>query len=358
MFLPPRCPYRGCAAHERALPDFYRRLGHYRAKCRPHPIPRFACKLCGRSFSRQTFRMDYRDHRPDLNARLFQSIASGVGLRQTARNLGLSLRCCELKYRKIARHLRRLNLNLRAPLPEGSKLQLDELETFEGRRNTRPLSVPVLIESRSRYLVWAESATIRPRGRMSEARRRAIAEDEARYGIRRDNSRAALRRTLRRGAEIAGSLALVPLATDEKASYRKLAEAAFGKRRLVHSTTSSKIARDVANPLFPINHTEAMARDLLGRLRRDSWLVSKKRRYLDLALALYAAYRNLARVRFNYDERTPAELVGFAPRRLRVGELLGWRQDWGRRSIHPLARRAESVANWLPERLAAEPAAA
>jgi len=62
---------------------------------------------------RQTFRMDYRDHRPDLNALLCQSLVSGVGLRQTSRNLRLSLRCTELKFRKIARHLRRLNLNLR-----------------------------------------------------------------------------------------------------------------------------------------------------------------------------------------------------------------------------------------------------
>jgi hypothetical protein len=60
--------------------------------------------------------MDYRDHRPDLNARLFRSIASGLGLRQSSRNLHLSLRCTELKFRKIARHLRRLNLNLRSEL--------------------------------------------------------------------------------------------------------------------------------------------------------------------------------------------------------------------------------------------------
>ena len=79
------------------------RKGSYRAKCRPHPIPRFECRACGRTFSRQTFRMDYRDHRPDLNARLLQLLASGIGLRQSSRNLGLSLRCTELKFRKLAR---------------------------------------------------------------------------------------------------------------------------------------------------------------------------------------------------------------------------------------------------------------
>src|SRR5688572_32743203 len=100
--------------------------------------------------------MDYRDHRPDLNARLFQLLASGLGLRQSSRNLRLSFRCTELKFRKIARHLRRLNLNLRKCLRGDATFQLDEFETYEERRNTRPLSVPVLIETKTRFIVWAE----------------------------------------------------------------------------------------------------------------------------------------------------------------------------------------------------------
>ena len=97
MFQPPRCPYRACSQHHRPAGRFYVRFGSYRPKCRPWPVPRFRCKNCGRYFSRQTFRMDHRDHRPDLNARLLRCIASGLGLRQTSRLLGLSLRCTELK---------------------------------------------------------------------------------------------------------------------------------------------------------------------------------------------------------------------------------------------------------------------
>jgi hypothetical protein len=86
-----------------------------------------------------------------------------------------------------------------------------------------------------------------------------------------------------------------------------------------------------------------MARDLMGRLRRQSWLVSKKRRYLDVALALFIAWRNLVRRRFNFDEESPAQALEFAPRRMTEEELLSWRQEWGRRSIHPLAWNAESI---------------
>jgi hypothetical protein len=281
-----------------------------------------------------------------------QSLASGLGLRQTARNLGLSLRCTELKFRKIARHLRRLNLNLRGPLPEGSTLQFDELETYETRRNTRPLSVPILIERRTRFLIWAEAAPIRPRGKMSKARKRAIIEDERRFGPRKDLSARSVARAMERGAELVSGLTRVALETDEKATYPIQARRAFGASRLEHHTTSSRLARRTWNRLFPINHTEAMLRDLMGRLRRESWLVSKKRRFLDLGLQLAAAYRNLIRRRFNRDRKSPAQLLGFVERRMSFEEVLGWRQDWGRKSIHPLARGTESIAQRMARRAA------
>ena len=340
MFRPPRCPYLRCSQHYQPGPQFFCHYGFYRPKCRPQPVPRFRCRVCRRTFSRQTFRMDYRDHRPDLNAKLFQSLASGLGLRQSSRNLQLSLRCTELKFRKIARHLRRLNLNLRAPLPESSSFQLDEFETYEARRNTRPLSLPVLIETKSRFLVWAESATIRPRGRMTPARHQAMLDDELRFGRRRDQSRECLRRTFRRAADLVRGKNFVVLESDKKTAYVGLAIEAFGRARLVHRRTSSRLARTVANPLFPINHTEAMARDLTGRLRRDSWLVSKKRRYLDLGMQVFLAYRNYVRRRFNFDELSPAAILKFVPRRLSETEVLSWRQDWAGRSIHPLSRAA------------------
>lgn len=343
VFRPPRCPYRPCRHHREPGRDFCVRFGSYRAKCRSHPIQRYRCRGCLRTFSRQTFRADYRDWRPALNAPLLLALASGLGLRQTARNLGLSRGGTEKKFRKIARHLRRLNLNLRRQLPSESVLQFDELETYEGRRNTRPLSVPVLIERQTRYLIWAEAAPIRPRGKLTEARKRAILQDRRRFGPRKDLSERSVRRTLRRGADLAQGLDRVFFESDEKASYPRLAREAFGRSRLVHSRTSSKIARRSWNPLFPINHTEAMARDLMGRIRRESWLVSKKRRYLDLGLQLWMAYRNYLRRRFNYDKQSPAQLLGFVPRRMTPGELLSWRQDWGKHSIHPLSRRGATI---------------
>ncbi len=85
-------------------------------------------------------------------------------------------------------------------------------------------------------------------------------------------------------------------------------------------------------------------RDLMGRLRRESWLGSKKRRYLDLGLQVHMAFRNLIRNRFNRDQASPAQLLGFVSRRLTFNEALSWRQDWGKRSIHPLSRGRSTLA--------------
>jgi len=322
--------------HRHPEPRFYSRNGSYWPRCRAHPVPRFVCKRCRKGFSRQTFRMDYRDHRPDLNRRLFDLLVSGVGLRQSSRLLSLSLRCTELKFRKIARHLRRLNRNLQRPLPVVASLQFDELETFETRRSTRPLTMPILIERDSRFVIAARAAPIRPSGTMTPARRRAIAADERRFKRRPSRSRAAVRSVLRRGAELCRASTSVTLQTDEKSTYPGLARQAFGEERLWQQRTSSRLPRTPWNPLFPINHTEAMARDLTGRLRRESWLVSKLRWFLNLQLELFIAYRNFVRPRFNSDKESPAQKLGFVDRRMRPTDLLSWRQDWARLSIHPL----------------------
>ena len=340
MFTPPRCPYTDCIRHRRpGNTPFFVRRGSYHAQCRSEPVPRFSCRSCYRRFSRQTFRSDYRDHKPHANAFVIALLTSGVGLRQSARVIGLSRQGLVAKFRKVARHLGRLDRNLRGGIAGTATLQFDELETYEGRRNTRPLTLPILIDRETRFHIAAVSAPIRPRGKMSEARERAIAHDEARMGPRKDRSEEAIRRVLREGARLCASAQTVVLQTDEKVSYPKHAKEAFGEKRLRHETTNSKLVRTTWNPLFPINHTEAMARDLVSRLRRESWLVSKKSWCLDLHLQIYMAVRNYVRPRFNYDARSPAQCMGFVDRRMTPWDLMAWRQDWGALSVHPLERR-------------------
>ncbi len=284
--------------------------------------------------------MNYRDHKPHLNLQLLKLLTSGVGYRQAGRVLGLSRRCLEEKSRKMARHLTHLNMNLRGPLKEGARLQLDEIETFETKRRERPVTFPILIEVESRLVIWGESGTLTPKGRMNESRRRAIDEDSRRFGVRKDQSKEVVERTLARAIPMVQGLSELVVQTDEKSTYPGLLRKAFSNLRLIHQTTSSKLERTIQNPLFPINQTEAIARDLLGRLRRESWLVSKQRGFLDQAFQMYMAWKNYVRPRFNRDKDTPAMFAGLVSRPLSPGELVGWRQDFGQEKLPIVALAA------------------
>ena len=319
--------------HRAPTPDFYQHRGHYRAACRRTPVPRFRCKTCNRWFSRQTFRLDCGDHRPECNERLFALLTSGVGLRQSARLLRMGVSAVQRKFRKLARNLRLLNRNLLDRLPPDRCYLLDEIESFE-ERSIQRLTVPVLIEKESFAVLATGVAPIRRVPRRGSRKQRWLANQEMLHGRRRDRGRQCVRKVFGRLQRLLSGQRGT-LLTDEKALYAALARAMVPQ--LEHATVPGSNVRNTINPLFPINLTDAMLRDNNGRLRRRSWLVSKKGRYLALQLELFAAYRNWHRPRTNRDdpEFTPGMQLGLVTRKLSVSELLGWRQDWRGRSIHP-----------------------
>jgi hypothetical protein len=305
-------------------------------------VPRFKCRVCGRGFSRQTFRLDYRDKRPELNAPLFGLLASGVGLRQAARVLRMGVGPVQRKFRKIGRHLRMLNRNLLSGLPAHRTLLLDEMESFEHRSIT-PLTIPVLIDRSSKFVIAVDVAPIRRVARKGSRRQRRLERYEAKAGKRQDHSRNCVRRVFGRMQRLLQGRS-ADLVTDEKQLYARLCERRFSGQ-VIHSTVSSKLPRTAYNPLFAINLTDAMLRDNNGRLRRRSWLVSKHRRFLRLQLEIFAAYRNWHRRRHNDDveDFTPGVALKLAPRRIEDDELVAWRQDWRLRSIHPCSATGQAT---------------
>jgi len=138
------------------------------------------------------------------------------------------------------------------------------------------------------------------------------------------------------------------LRTDEKPTYPGILRSVFGKR-VVHETTAGTLHRGTHNALFPINTTLAMTRDNMGRLRRRSWLVSKRRQDLLAHARMFQVYRNYVRRRFNRDRgwETPGKLLRLLPRQLFASEVVAWRQDWGKHSMHPMSRNGRIViAGW------------
>ena len=191
------------------------RHGFYVPHCRHYPVPRFRCRACRRTFSRQSFRADYLQKKPYLNATFLHLMVACVGQRQCARALRVARRTIEHRFRWLARHATHFQVNrLRGRQVDGP-FQLDELETFEGNRY-QPVSVPVLIHRSTLFLVAAEVAPLRRKGRLTALQRQRRADWEALHGRRPSESAAAVRRILAELHGLVEAHARVMLDSDHK----------------------------------------------------------------------------------------------------------------------------------------------
>lgn len=335
-FVPPFCPNTDCAQHAQPEARFWRAHGHFRAACRSAPTPRFRCRTCRCTFSTQTFRQDYRDRRPELNVELSVRLVSSTGYRQLARVLGMGVSSAQRKARKLAKHAGFLHQNLCQRLPAGRTFVFDEEETYE-HASIRTVTMPVVVEKEHWFLVAVDVGSIRRLAPVGTKRRDWQDHDEQKHGPRPDQSAACVEAVLRSLEKMLAGERCV-LRSDQKASYATIAKKVFGDR-VVHERTSGEAPRTTRNPLFVINTTFAMSRDNLGRLRRKSWLVSKKKEFLLLQMQQFLVYRNYIRKRFNRDKekKSAAVHLQLIPRSLTFADATRWRQDWGTGSIHPLS---------------------
>lgn len=330
-FMPPCCPHSGCSASTPSAGFAYVHLGTYARKCDGRVVQRYRCKTCKLSFSEQTFRLDYRLRRPELDQPIFESFVSKVSHRQIARVLRTKRRTVERRIARYGSHSKELH----ALLLSGAKARLtgsfslDEAETFETDRRLCPLTVPVLIERETRFVFHVESAPLPARKVSSPALERRKAARELAHGKRTNGSRAAVKRcfeVLKTSAAEKGALEIV---TDQKRTYPAILREVFGARELAHATTSSKAVRDTKNPLFAINHTLAMLRDGVSRLVRRTWAHAKTSERLLHHLWIYVGWRNYVRgVSNTRKHETPAMALGVDPERWLLPAWMRWRAPW------------------------------
>ncbi len=327
-FQPGFCP---CEAPEcRSGSSFqYQRRGTFTRACDGRAVQRFQCKRCKRTFSTQTFRVDYRLRKPALDRGVFLLLISKVTQRQGARDLKCDRGAIARRLERFGKHCRAFHervLHERGQSrPWQGRFLLDELETYEHNRRLKPLTVPALVHKPSHCILHAAVGTLPSRKPLSPANQKKLEQLELVEGRRRSESRAKVAECFEVLQGICPTTGIVTVNTDQKHTYRALLKQAFGDR-LVHETTNSKEPRSYWNPLFVVNHTFAMLRDGLSRLVRRNWAVSKQREKLEWHLWVYIAWRNYVRPITNARQHESAAMVaGLAPRMLEVSELLQWK---------------------------------
>ena len=317
--VPTFCPHAACPSRSGGARFACRSRGSYFRKCDQRTVQRFKCLCCPRGFSEQTFRVNYRLKRPDLLERFFLDRVSKVTHRQSARTLGCSRTTEERHFRRLSAHCKDFHeaqldaITARGGL--GTAFLLDELETYEHSRLKKPVTVPVLIERSSGFLIDTRAGALPARRKKGQPR---PPEGERRKSESREVVQAAFER-LRHVAPKEGTLSVL---TDKKDSYARILKKLFGER-CEHSRTPSSEKCDKNSPLGSLHHTLAMLRDGTSRLVRENWAASKMRRWLAGHLLIWTCYRNYVRDWKNWCPRTsPAMALGALERQWGVGELL------------------------------------
>ena len=324
-FTPRFCPSAGCPTRAGTAAFLWRRSGSYLRAADGRRVPRFLCRACGRRFSAQSFRLDFRLQKPHLNVPILHYLVSKVTHRQTARVLRCDRKTVHRRLSLYARALDELHqFFLRRARRQGGLrgvFSLDELETFEQNRRLKPVTVPVLIHRDTRFVVHLETGQLPARGRRSAA-------DEAkkrRMGPRPSESAQVVDRCFAKLKEVHRRSDGLQLITDGKRTYGPIARRHFGVR-WSHARVPSEAPRGVTSPMFPINHTLASLRDNVSRLVRRSWGASKLKENLTKHARVWLAWRNYARPITNARPRaSAATALGLATRRLAAADLLRWR---------------------------------
>jgi transposase-like protein len=163
-FMPPFCPWPDCVAH-RSPGRGFQRNGWYRKPSDPKHIPRFRCRDCKGSCSRQTFSTTYYLKRPAL----LISVASGLAACSAHRQIARSNHCAKTSVTRMAERLGRhailFQARCRRHLPALSEtLVHDHWEVFVGRQD-QALGIGTAVGSQSWFVYDLDPAPHRGSGR-------------------------------------------------------------------------------------------------------------------------------------------------------------------------------------------------
>lgn len=302
------CTNPRCYFHDSSERKLFRKVGYYRTRISRHPVPRYQCKACGKTFSTHSFRRTYRQHRPDLNQTIFKLVCEGVTIRGAARILGCAKKTVERKFEFNARISRLRHLKaIRAAEFKADTVLFDEMETYE-RTKLLPLSIALALTSDGK-IIETKVAQMKCKGRLARLSRR-------KYGARLDERKSACRQSLRKVSRILNNP--LRIKTDKKPSYISLiAEELPGvqherfKRKMkvlygTHPRKKSDAPYGIhtngrpLDPMFMLNQRCAKIRSQVSRMRRKFWGATKARRRLSMHLWMFTAWQNGYDLKLNY----------------------------------------------------------
>ena len=320
-FTPTFCPNPICNSRTSTQPWRYKKKGFFERDVRPRRIQRYVCQHCHRNFSSQTFATDYWLRRGDLLEAIFHRLVSCSGLRQISRETGVSHTTVRRLADRLGRHCLLFHEQNRPENTPNEPLVLDGFRTFEHSQYW-PMDINLLIGT-SHFVYGFNDAELRRSGSMRPAQQVKRQMLEAKFG--RPDPKATqkqveelLRRVVKPGCTAV-------LRSDEHQAYPR-AMKRLSDRRFHHGATSSKEARTVMNPLFPVNLADMLIRHSSANHKRETIAFSKRRQGALYRMAIWTVWRNYIKDRSeNRRVGPPAVALGLIRRAMTVAEVLAAR---------------------------------
>ena len=354
----PYCPHPNCRYHK-VLP--HRRYtafvpwGSYSTKTFGEVL-RFRCRACGHTFSTQTFSVDYYAKRTIRYADLLQRLASTSSLSALGRAFGASTDSISNRISRASRQALAFESRLSRTRHPDEDLAADGFESFCVSQYF-PNNITILVGSSSQFVYAADHTTLRRKGRMTNEQKDRRTELEGRYtaprkGIERSFSRIVTESLSVLSDRMSPSLVLW---TDEHRAYPRAIEASGCARalrkdgRLQHRTISSRAARTIRNPLFPVNYLDReLRKDMHEHVRETVCFGRNVNRQME-RFELYRFYHNYLKVhRARWGPITHAMMAGYEAGQI-AGEL---ERIWKDRAMYSLTELTESMADsWLRARV-------
>jgi len=365
------CPNPRCLNHDPA-PEARRWFtpnGSYSTKAFGI-VCRYKCKTCGKSFSTQTFRLDYAAKKVVDYTWLLQNTSSGIHDRAIGRLMQLSPQSVSNRIGRLARQFIAFHTETIAELRLREDMVADGFESFCTSQYF-PNNINLLVGKDSQFVFCFNYVLLRRKGRMTEEQKARRTEIEKQV----DYPRGALKKMFGELLQQVEKLQRASLKesfilhTDEKLEYRKaLAEnrqlqQLIREDRFRHHTTSSKEARVYRNPLFAVNYMDREIRKDVANHRRETTCFARNVSNMLNRLVVYFHWHNYYKpyrvARPAYKHRQHAEMSGVSrgsyEQRLqpllefrrflsRSKQVTGfWKDLWLSKIVTPLKKKDEYV---------------
>ena len=318
---PPFCPNPRCDSTENPQPWRFKKKGFFLRDHKPYRVQRYLCLHCRRNFSSQTFSTTYWLRRGDLLPAVFHRLVSCSGLRQIARETGVSHSTIRRLGERLGRHCLLFHERLR---PRGAPQEIFVLDGFRSFEHSQywPMDLNLAVGT-SHFVYGFNDAELRRSGTMRPSQERKREDLEKRYG--RPDPQATRKQVEELLGRVVPSGAEVTIRSDEHSAY-PLAMKRLRDRCFHHEATSSKRARTTSNPLFPVNLADLLLRHSSANHKRETIAFSKRRQGALYRAAIWMVWRNYIKSRSeNRRDGPPAQVLGLVAEALTVKKILSER---------------------------------